>query len=60
MLRELQNRRREARLAAKCGDLATLKSIKIDLASVLDNQKRSLLHVAAIHGQKEVAEYLLQ
>jgi len=56
----LQKRRREARLAAKEGDLTKLTRIGLKLESVRDNHKRTLLHVAAKFGQTEVVEYLLK
>jgi hypothetical protein len=56
----LQKRRREARLAAKDGDLTKLTRIGLKLDSVRDNHKRTLLHVAAKFGQTEVVKYLLK
>jgi len=56
----LQKRQREARLAAKEGDMTALRRLPVDLITVRDNHKRSLLHVAAMYNQLEVAEHLLR
>ncbi len=54
----LQSRSRRARLAAKNGDLNALKRVPIDLRTVRDNRKRTLLHVAAMHDQLEVCVHV--
>jgi len=58
-LANLQLQRRKIRLAAVTGNVEELKRAGINLASVTDNQRRSLLHIAALNGQLEVAKLLL-
>mmetsp|Transcript_80256 Transcript_80256/g.215088 ORF Transcript_80256/g.215088 Transcript_80256/m.215088 type:complete len:312 (+) Transcript_80256:109-1044(+) len=58
-LANLQVQRRKIRLAAVTGNIAELKRAGINLASVTDNQGRSLLHIAAMNGQMAVAKLLL-
>mmetsp|Transcript_12716 Transcript_12716/g.35203 ORF Transcript_12716/g.35203 Transcript_12716/m.35203 type:complete len:598 (-) Transcript_12716:408-2201(-) len=55
----LQIRRRAIRLAAMTGDLNALRSAGIGLATVNDHHQRTLLHLAAQHGQMEVARFLV-
>mmetsp|Transcript_18116 Transcript_18116/g.35372 ORF Transcript_18116/g.35372 Transcript_18116/m.35372 type:complete len:544 (+) Transcript_18116:142-1773(+) len=55
----LQKRRREARLAAKNGDLKQLTRIGINLGGVRDHMHRTLLHVAALCNQVEVVRHLV-
>uniref|UniRef100_A0A6U2HGA8 Limiting CO2-inducible protein B/C beta carbonyic anhydrase domain-containing protein n=1 Tax=Hemiselmis andersenii TaxID=464988 RepID=A0A6U2HGA8_HEMAN len=55
----LQKRRREARLAAKTGDVEKLKRVPISLGGIRDHSHRTLLHVAAIYNQLEVAKHLI-
>jgi hypothetical protein len=60
-LMTLQNKERACRLAAARGDLTMLADIKdLPLNKVRDHTKRTLLHVAAIHGQVEVVRMLLE
>ena len=59
-LANLQLQRRKARLAAMTGDVAALHCAGINLASVADHHRRSLLHIAAGHGQLEVARLLIK
>ena len=59
-LANLQLQRRKARLAAMTGDAAALHCAGINLASVADHHQRSLLHIAAAHGQLEVARLLVR
>mmetsp|Transcript_17018 Transcript_17018/g.46640 ORF Transcript_17018/g.46640 Transcript_17018/m.46640 type:complete len:297 (-) Transcript_17018:409-1299(-) len=58
-LANLQLQRRKIRLAAVTGNVAELKRAGMNLASVTDNQRRSLLHIAALNGQLEVVKLLL-
>ena len=41
----------QVRLAAVMGNVGELKRAGMSLPSVTDNQRRSLLHIAAMHGQ---------
>ena len=59
-LANLQLQRRKARLAAMTGDVAALHCAGINLASVADHHRRSLLHIAAAHGQLDVARLLIK
>lgn len=56
----LQKRRREARLAAKTGDISKLTRIGISLDGVRDNHQRTLLHVAAKYNAIDVAKHLVE
>eukprot|EP00960_Hanusia_phi_P012093 352302-Hanusia_phi.AAC.1 len=56
----LQTKEREARLAVKRGDLEALQEIDLSPSKIRDNSRRSLLHVAAMHGKIEIAEYLIK
>mmetsp|Transcript_17022 Transcript_17022/g.46659 ORF Transcript_17022/g.46659 Transcript_17022/m.46659 type:complete len:116 (-) Transcript_17022:1190-1537(-) len=58
-LANLQLQRRKIRLAAVTGNVVELKRAGMNLASVTDNQRRSLLHIAALNGQLEVVKLLL-
>jgi hypothetical protein len=59
-LANLQLQRRKIRLAAMTGNLAELRCAGINLESVVDHHRRSLLHIAAAHGQLEVAQLLVK
>jgi len=63
-LAAIQSKERSCRLAASTGDVEALTKFgdggDIPLSKVLDHKKQTLLHVATIHGQVEVARFLLQ
>eukprot|EP00960_Hanusia_phi_P012094 352303-Hanusia_phi.AAC.1 len=56
----MQKKEREARLAVKRGDLKRLKKFDLSISKIRDNSRRSLLHVAAMHGKVQIAEFLLK
>jgi hypothetical protein len=58
----LQMKERACRLAATRGDVATLKEVEnsgVALNKVYDHTKKTLLHVAVMHGQHSVVRMLL-
>jgi len=58
-LAELQDRERACRLAVEEGDVNKLLRAEVPLGQVLDHHRRSLLHIAALHGKVDVAKCLV-